>query len=78
MPPLWQNLSRPLKKAFVGAEFRASRVSAVSNCLGGRDAPWLWAPVYAASARSRALRRYRPGAIPRWRVNARENEYSDR
>ena len=32
----------------------------------------------AASARVRAWRRYRPGASPRWRVNARENEYSDR
>ena len=26
----------------------------------------------------RAWRRYRPGARPRWRVNARENEYSER
>lgn len=32
----------------------------------------------AVSARARAWRRYRPGASPRWRLNARENEYSDR
>ena len=32
----------------------------------------------AARARARAWRRYRPGASPRRRANARENEYSER
>ena len=31
-----------------------------------------------SGVRARAWRRYRPGAIARWRLNARENEYSER